>query len=211
LSTGEWVLPASTWRLTDHSAKVIVSKDKGKTWQERGAVDVPEKDRAFDEHMIIERKDGSLWMLVRTKYGIGESVSKDRGKTWSPLIPSKIKHPSARFFIRRLKSGNLLLVKHGPIDMKIGRSHLMAFISKDDGHTWSHGLLLDQRKGVSYPDGQQVEDGTIYIIYDYNRKTNQNIFTVSFTEEDILANDCDKRIIEVFQKRKTISKGGVGL
>ncbi|NOX65093.1 MAG: exo-alpha-sialidase, partial [Chlorobi bacterium] len=29
LSTGEWVLPASTWRLTDHSAKVIVSKDKG--------------------------------------------------------------------------------------------------------------------------------------------------------------------------------------
>ncbi len=211
LSTGEWVLPASTWRLTDHSAKVIVSKDKGKTWQERGAVDVPEKDRAFDEQMIIERKDGSLWMLVRTKYGIGESVSKDRGKTWSQLIPSKIKHPSARFFIRRLKSGNLLLVKHGPIDMKIGRSHLMAFISKDDGRTWSHGLLLDQRKGVSYPDGQQVEDGTIYIIYDYNRKTNQNIFTVSFTEEDILANDCDKRIIEVFQKRKTISKGGVGL
>lgn len=211
LSTGEWVLPTSTWRSTDHSAKVIVSKDKGKTWQEQGAVDVPEKDRAFDEQMIIERKDGSLWMLIRTKYGIGESVSKDRGKTWSQLIPSEIKHPSARLFIRRLKSGNLLLVKHGPIDMKIGRSHLMAFISEDDGHTWSHGLLLDQRKGVSYPDGQQVEDGTIYIIYDYNRKTNQNIFIVSFTEENILANDYDKRIIEVFQKRKTISKGGVGL
>lgn len=95
--------------------------------------------------------------------------------------------------------------------MKICRSHLMAFISKDDGYTWTHGLLLDQRKGVSYPDGQQIEDGTIYIIYDYNRRTNQNIFTVSFTEEDVFASDYDKRIIKVFQHRKMVSKGGEGL
>ena len=31
--------------------------------------------RQFDEHMFIERRDGSLWLLARTKYGIGESVS----------------------------------------------------------------------------------------------------------------------------------------
>ena len=29
--------------------------------------------------MIVERRDGTLWMLVRTGYGLGESVSKDRG------------------------------------------------------------------------------------------------------------------------------------
>jgi predicted neuraminidase len=188
---------------------VIVSTDNGLSWHERGAVNVPKDSRAYDEHMIIERKDGTLWMLVRTTYGIGESISKDMGKSWSILNPSKIEHPSARLFIRRLKSGNLLLVKHGPIDMKIQRSHLMAFISKDDGESWSTGLLIDQRKGVSYPDGQETEDGTIHIVYDYNRVTNQNIFITSFTENDILANDYDKKIISVYNNRRTVSKGGI--
>lgn len=121
LANGDWLLPASTWRLTDRSAKVLATSDKGKTWQVRGAVHVPTGDREFDEHMLVEKKDGSLWMLVRTKYGIGESFSKDQGKTWSELRPSAIKHPSARFFIRRIDSGNLLLVKHGPIAVKTGR------------------------------------------------------------------------------------------
>lgn len=209
LSSGEWIIPASTWRSTDNSAKVIVSTDEGKSWYERGAVNVPKAVRSYDEHMIIEKKDGTLWMLVRTNYGIGESTSDDKGKSWSQLTPSKIEHPSARFFVRRLKSENLLLVKHGPIDIKTGRSHLMAFISKDDGDTWCPGLLLDQRKGVSYPDGQQTGDGTIHIVYDYNRTTNQNVILTSFTEKDILANDYDKRIIDVYNSRRTVSKGGI--
>jgi len=169
---------------------------------------VPEEDRDFDEHMIVERKDGSLWMILRTKYGIGESLSYDRGRSWSPLVPSKIKHPNARFFIRRLHSGNLLLVKHGPLDIKTGRSHLMAFLSRDDGRSWSRGLLLDQRQGVSYPDGQQAKDGTIYLIYNYYRVKDQNIILISFTEDDILAPDYDRRIIKVFRNRKIVSKGG---
>ncbi len=206
LSDGEWVLPASTWSQTDNSAKMVVSKDKGKTWNIRGAVDVPKEARDFDEQMIIEKKNGILWMLVRTKYGIGESFSKDQGKSWSLLAPSNIQHPSARFFVRRLKSGNLLLVKHGPINTKTGRSHLMAFISEDDGNSWSKGLLLDERKGISYPDGQQSGDGTIYIIYDYNRTTDQLIHMTSFTEKDILAGDYDTRIVDVYNRRKTISK-----
>jgi hypothetical protein len=205
LSTGEWILPASTWRLTDNSAKIIVSIDNGNTWTEKGAVNIPKDVRSFDEHMIIEKNNGNLWMLVRTQYGIGESISVDRGYLWSPFVPSKIQHPAARFFIRRLNSGNLLLVKHGPIDMKTGRSHLMAFISKDDGETWSKGLLLDERKGVSYPDGQQIDDGTIYIIYDYNRTKEQMILMTSFTEEDILTEDSDSKIIEIYSRRRIIS------
>ena len=158
LSTGEWIFPVSTWRDTDNSARIMVSTDKGKSFNLRGACNIPRDVRSYDEHMIVERKDKSLWMLVRTKYGIGESVSKDQGKTWSALVPSTIQHPSARFFVRRLHSGNLLLVKHGSISERIGRSHLTAFISEDDGHTWLGGLLLDERSGVSYPDGQQSQD-----------------------------------------------------
>jgi hypothetical protein len=189
LSSGEWIFPVSTWRDTDNSGRIMVSTDKGKSFSLRGACHVPEQVRDFDEHMIIERKDKSLWMLVRTSYGTGESVSKDQGKTWSVLVPSPIQHPSARFFIRRLQSGNLLLVKHGPISEKTGRSHLTAYVSMDDGFTWSGGLLLDERKGASYPDGQQTQDGAIHIIYDYSRTGDRKILMAKFTEDDIVSGD----------------------
>ena len=187
LSTGEWALPASTWRETDESARMIVSDDQGKTWAQRGGCNVPKDVRAFDEHMFVERNDQSIWLLARTKYGIGESVSTDRGKTWSELAPSTIAHPSARFFIRRLDSGNLLLVKHGPIEERTGRSHLMAFVSIDHGRNWKGGLMLDERAGVSYPDGQQDADGVIHIIYDYNRTKDRHILLANFREEDVAA------------------------
>ncbi len=186
LSSGEWVLPASTWG-TERSAKMVVSRDQGRSWHIRGAAHVPGEVRTFDEHQVIERKDGALWMLVRTTYGIGESVSTDRGETWSPVQPSGIRHPSARFFIRRLQSGNLLLVKHGPIHEKTGRSHLTAFLSDDDGTSWTGGLLLDERNGVSYPDGQQTPDGVIHIIYDYSRTDEKEILMARFTEQDIIS------------------------
>ena len=186
LTTGEWIFPASTWRDTDNSARLITTTDKGQTLSLKGACNVPKEVRSFDEHMIVERKDKSLWMLVRTSYGIGESVSKDRGETWSTLVPSSIEHPSARFFIRRLQSDNLLLVKHGPIHKRTGRSHLTVYVSKDDGLTWLGGLLLDERSGVSYPDGQQTLDGTIHIIYDYSRTGSGEILMANFREEDVV-------------------------
>ncbi len=137
--------------------------------------------------MIVEKKDGRLWLLARTAYGIGESVSEDGGVTWPELTPSNIVHPSARFFIRRLQSGNLLLVKHGSINEQTGRSHLTAFLSEDDGQSWPFSLLLDERERVSYPDGIQSPDGVLYIIYDYDRTGARQILMAVFKEEDIKA------------------------
>lgn len=207
LSSGEWVLPASTWRATDSSARMIVSTDRGRTWSPRGACNVPPNVRAFDEHIIVERKDESLWLLARTKYGIGESVSTDRGATWPDLKPSTIAHPSARFFVRRLNSGNLLLVKHGAIDQPTGRSHLTAFVSSDDGKTWTGGLLLDERSGVSYPDGQQTDDGLIRVIYDFSRTGSRHILMSTFREEDVAAG---KPVSDAVQLRQLVSQASGG-
>src|SRR5690606_9910092 len=207
LSTGEWVLPVSMWKMEEKNARMVISSDGGQTWKMRGGASVADDVRSYDGHMIVERKNGSLWMLIRTRYGIGESTSNDRGITWTPVVPSKIQHPSARFFISRLNSGNLLLVKHGPIDKKIGRSHLMAFISKDDGHSWSDGLLLDERPGVSYADGQQTSDGTIYITYDFDRTGHQEILVTQFSESDTLSERNSEKIIQVFNNRNIISTG----
>ena len=207
LSSGEWVLPISRWREHDESAQMIVSADAGKTWTRRGGCNVPKEVRQFDEHMFVERKDGSLWLLLRTTYGIGESVSTDRGKTWPELKPSGILHTPSRFFIQRLASDNLLLVKHGPFDTRTSRSHLTAYLSKDEGKTWSGGLLLDERLGVSYPDGQQTPDGLIRIIYDYNRVTDRNILLATFREEDAAAG---KPVSDAVRLRQLVSKATGG-
>ena len=209
LSTGEWLLPVSIWKI-ENSARILASVDNGNSWKIRGEVNVPEEYRDCDEHMLLEKKNGSLMLFVRTRYGIGESISYDTGKTWTPLLPSLIKHPNARFFIRRLNSGNILLVKHGPIELVSGRTHLMAFISKDDGITWSEGLLIDERYKVSYPDGQETKDSIIYIIYDYNRTRDQMILMTRFKEADINSNS-DSCMINVFNERRVVSQGGIKL
>ncbi len=207
LSTGEWVLPASTWRTTDHSARMVVSDDAGRSWFVRGACNIPAEVRSFDEHMLVERLDESLWMLVRTRYGIGESVSTDGGVTWPELTPSALAHADSRFFITRLQSGNLLLVKHGAITEKTGRSHLTAFISKDDGRTWMGGLLLDERENVSYPDGQQAAGGTIYIVYDFERTKARQILLASFREEDAATGEAASNSVRL---RQIVSQGTGG-
>ncbi len=200
LSTGEWMLPISLDQRGGfgpfkgcfaeldpmRGANVFVSTDQGDTWQRRGMATFPNPD--WHEHMIVERNDGSLWMLARTRNGIMESTSADGGQTWSVPVDSDVKHPNARFHIRRLKSGRLLLIKHGDaIDAHQGRVQLSAWLSDDDGKRWTGGLVLDERTGISYPDGFQSPDGTIYISYDRNRATDGEILLARFSEEDILA------------------------
>ena len=215
--TGEWLLPAAIWafpaKVLDKryahdirettGSMAVCSTDQGQTWTLRGKSDVP--GRWCDEHMIVERRDGTLWMLVRTEYGVGESVSTDRGKMWTPGQKSHLTHiPKARFFIRRLASGRLLFVKHDPPGEEV-RSHLKAFLSDDDGATWYGGLVLDERRGVSYPDGVQAPGGAIYIIYDYSRHGAKQILMGVFTEEDVAAGKCvsDKARLRVLVNQAT--------
>ena len=109
-------------------------------------------------------------MLLRNIRGIAQSVSRDGGHTWSEgsiYLPGRT-FANKQFFIRRLQSGALLLVRNNSPDGR--RTHMTAFVSDDDGATWKGGLMLDERES-SYPDGVQAKDGTIYIIYDHQRYT----------------------------------------
>jgi hypothetical protein len=189
-SSGAWLLPVANWK-REGSSGVVRSTDQGKTFQLIGKATIPdESQRNCDEHMLVQRGDGSLLMWVRATYGIGQSISTDGGKTWPDFEKSPVEHVAARFFIRRLASGKLLLVKHGPLDERVGRSKMMAFLSDDDAKTWRGGLMLDERTLVSYPDGVQSPDGTIYIIYDRERLRDKQILMATFKEEDILAGKC---------------------
>ncbi len=197
-SQGRWLIPASVWNV-DHGNKYdrspagptgawcVVSEDSGKTYRQFGRAYMPPEHALFDEHSIVELKDRRLWLVNRTKTGIGQFFSSDKGKTWTDFQVAPFKHTSSRFFLRRLASGNILFIKHGDILEDCGRSKLKAFISKDEGKTWEGGLVLDERPGVSYPDGDQAPDGTIHIIYDFDRHGQKFIHNAIITEDDVLA------------------------
>lgn len=216
LRNGDWLLPVGLWRDNapyelaldrydispytkemllhdlgdERGSNVYRSPDQGRTFEFLGQARVP--GTRVDEHMIIERRDGSLWMLLRNTGGIAQSVSTDGGKTWDEgsffLRGGQV--ASKRFFIRRLQSGALLMVRNnGPTG---ARTHMTAFLSDDDGATWTDGFLLDERES-SYPDGVQAKDGAIYIIYDHQRYTLNRegkkgvgaVLMAVFREEDV--------------------------
>jgi len=202
LSTGEWMFPIAVWDAdvfsisrtfhTDRRCFLYKTVDNGKTFTKLGGVDG--KGRHFDEHAVIERLDGSLQIFIRTQYGIGTGFSYDGGVTWTEGVDSGLGGPNSRFFIRRLRSGRLLLVNHYNFR---GRNNLTAMLSEDDGKTWPHKLLLDGRDNVSYPDGVEADDGYIYITYDRERgsykerakdalASAREILLARFTEDDVI-------------------------
>lgn len=219
LQSGAWLLPVGYWRDStnvpnitfdekeiapytntglahdlgeERGSNVVASTDGGKTFERIGQVRVP--GTRVDEHMIVQRRDGSLWMLLRNTGGIAQSMSKDGGRTWSAgeiRFPGRV-FSSKRFFLRRLPSGALLLVRNDAPDGS--RSRLTAFLSDDDGGTWTGGLLLDERES-SYPDGTIAADGTIRVIYDHQRYTENRagmkgvgaVMMAVFREEDVRA------------------------
>lgn len=225
LSTGEWLFPIAIWKtdiyynfrkkaLTDKDipgSYVYKTADNGKTFIRLGYADVP--NRSFDEHMVMEMNNGVLRMLVRLRNGIGESYSYDRGKQWSHGQDSKLGGPSSRFFIKKLKSGRVLLINHCKFQ---GRNNLTALLSEDDGATFPYSLMLDERSNVSYPDAVECEDGSIYIVYDRERggfelsleaayASAREILTARITETDILNGSlCSK---ESFLKRVVCKLG----
>ena len=225
LTSGEWLLPISLWDSTrinlwntkstvgskyftelneERKAWVFVSTDEGETWEKQGGIRFPYFN--FDEHIVVELNDGRLWMTARTNKGIYETYSSDKGKTWGAPTPSAIINTNARHFMRRLDSGNILLVKNGPLDKDVGRNQLMAFISEDEGKTWKGGLELESiDRDCSYPDGFQNKEGQIFIIYDHERDIAKEILMAKITEKDILAG----KLVEKESKlRILVSKAG---
>ncbi len=195
LSGGEWLLPIAIWQQKSSDvtrrhhlpneifSQVYISRDNGMTFAFHGRADMPK--RTCDEHMLLERQDGSLWMLVRREDGIGRAVSLDGGISWKADRNCFLAGPNSRFHIRRLTSGRLLLLNHH-YEFQ-GRSHLTALLSEDDGLTWPYHLLLDERRDVSYPDAVEGPDGRIVVIYDRRRVGEGEILLQTLTEDDIVA------------------------
>ncbi len=188
LTTGEWLMPVThaprTERKWDfggaHLHGVGISTDGGQSWTLHGAVEAPPWAL---ENMIVERTDGSLVMYIRCGAGvIWQSVSQDRGRSWSPGEPTRIPNPGSRFHVRRLADGDWLLL-NSPDPKK--RTGIVACLSHDEGETWGDPLALDERDHVSYPDAALAPDGTLYAVHDRDRGGAGEILLSTFHKSDI--------------------------
>ena len=207
LADGTWLLPVARGIHAGHpfntafyevcervkGAWLLASADNGRTWSFRGGVRFPET--TWFEHMAYELRDGRLRMFSRSlnkEHGIYEAYSGDGGITWTdpaPAAAAGIDAPCSRFHVRRLKSGNILFVKHGDTMSdrnRSGRNNLCAFISTDDGKTWQGGLRIESQ-ACSYPDAYQTDDGAIHVVYDHERARAAELRYARITEADILA------------------------
>jgi len=137
-----------------------------------------------------------------------QSFSDDGGKTWQPQS-QVFPHTNSKAVFRRLRSGAILLIRHGQDITKAtpARQELTAFLSADEGQTWSGKLLLDERTGVSYPDIAQAPNGDIYVHYDRNRGSDAEILFARFRDEDVKVG----RLVSAGASLKNVVKSKLGM
>ena len=119
------------------------------------------------EPHLVELDDGTILMLCNYNSGdlhLLQSVSKDGGRTWSPLGKTSLDgYPS---HLTRLSDGRILCVY---ACRKPGREGEYAAVSDNGGKTWdavpeillSRGTCSD----IGYPSSVQLPDGSILTVY----------------------------------------------
>jgi Neuraminidase (sialidase) len=129
------------------------STDNGQTWKSSQKVPNP-TGIVLQEPGLVELKDGSLLMVIRTNAGVQcYSYSEDKGETWSAVEKSTLVSPVSPATIERIPgTGDLLAVWNNNLaddpDIAKLRTPLTAAISKDEGKTWTNVKTLE-----SDPDG----------------------------------------------------------
>ncbi|MEO5996459.1 MAG: sialidase family protein [Chitinophagaceae bacterium] len=126
------------------------SDDNGITWKASSEIPNPGKI-VTQEPGLMELKNNELLLFARTTANVQYfSYSKDKGETWSAVVPGNLKSPCSPASIARIPStGDLLVVwNDNGIDQK--RTPLNIAISKDEGKTWINNKILEDDPKGSY-------------------------------------------------------------
>ncbi len=155
-----------------------LTRDYGKTWTVIGPINDGIEFNAIQPG-ILTYKDGSMQILCRTQEGtVGQSWSKDNGKTWSRMKGTSLPNPNAGTDAVTLKDGRQLIVYNHTVnqgDFPRGRNMLNVAISTD-GIQWKTIITLERDKGeYSYPAIIQTSNGEVHISYTYLRKSIKHV------------------------------------
>ncbi|MFM2166063.1 MAG: hypothetical protein RIS79_434 [Verrucomicrobiota bacterium] len=159
------------WR---HATVMWASDDLGKTWQRGDVLDdgIGTHDHAGSiEGSVIERADGSLYLLLRTESGfLWEAVSKD-GLKWSGLKQTAIASVTCCPQMARLADGRIALLwnappRHNPKNGS-SRAELSLAFSSDETASWSQPVIVAANYTpagrVSYPYLYERKPGELWI------------------------------------------------
>jgi predicted neuraminidase len=108
----------------------------------------------------------------------------DGGARWSSPEPLHLPNPNASVAALRLRGGSILLAYNHP---PTARRNLWLALSKDNGQTWVQWRAIEEAPAASagekvefsYPDLGQTSDGTVHLVYTWNRT---HIKHVAFNE-----------------------------
>lgn len=160
------------------SCKALYSDDAGDTWHLAPAdLRAPNLlTYGANEPVVIELKDGRLWMLIRTQMGrLYESFSKD-GVTWPQPRPTRLISSDSPAGLLRLTDGRIVLLWNCCLRFPYaygGRHVLHAAISEDEGLSWRgyrevfRDPYCDQTPppqidfGMAYPFPTLTRDGKV--------------------------------------------------
>lgn len=159
------------WR---HATVMWVSDDLGKSWQRGDVLDygVGAHDHAGSiEGSVVQRADGSLYLLLRTESGfLWEATSRD-GLKWTGLKQSTIKSVTCCPQMARLGDGRIALLWNAPPRHNPGsgssRAELSLAFSSDETTSWSAPVIVAANYGaggrVSYPYLYERRPGELWI------------------------------------------------
>ncbi len=162
MSDGTLVFSAQVWGdkgRAPHSAVLVWSKDKGRTWHSSKAM-------AFggSESAVAEIEPGVL--LVNTREGAAgkrtSGITRDLGETWEK-IPCDVPQPAGLCQGSLLSKDGSVYISN-PADLR-SRSNMTLRRSLDGGRTWSNGIVYDSREGAGYSSLCTV-GGDIGVLYE---------------------------------------------
>ncbi|MDE3143994.1 MAG: exo-alpha-sialidase [Bacteroidota bacterium] len=179
LKNGNLLYPSSTESKDLQQWKIHVEKSDGNAnhWQH---ISINCDSFAVIQPSILIHPNNKLQLLCRSKQNyIVQSWSTDNGKTWQPLSKTNLQNPNSGIDAVTLKNG-LQLVVYNPLlsgkDWVNGRNKLAVAVSYN-GIDWKNIYILEDLPDgeFSYPAVIQTNNGSVHIVYTYNRKNIKHV------------------------------------
>lgn len=157
-----------------NTSAAAFTDDWGKTWTFSKPIITHELGNI--QPAFAQRKNGDIVAYMRDNglpKKIRTAVSTDGGITWGPVEHLDIPNPGSSVDVVALKNGHWVLVCNDTLDE---RNVLTAYLSEDEGLTWSYKRALEQWEprangyehgSASYPSLIQTAEGNLHCTYSY--------------------------------------------
>lgn len=178
LPDGTMLCPSSTehnsdWRFHFEVLANFNAPELGTSWHRYEPIDQPFQ---VIQPSLLSHPNGHIRALCRSKNErIIQTISKDQGRTWSPLEPSELPNNNSGIEALTLQDGRHLLVYNhvdgGNQRDGWGKRNIIHLAISDDGIHWDASTILESapQGEFSYPAMIQSHDGMVHITYTWNR------------------------------------------